>query len=89
MKAIQVKAKIERNNHNIETKIKISEMIIKDKDGKYYYALYWDEVRYSEVDFKEGFYVEAKDAIKFFPINNNFFPSYLKRIYINLKLSTI
>ena len=36
-----------------------------DKDGKYYYALYWDEKRYSETDFKEGFYVEGKDAIKF------------------------
>lgn len=36
-----------------------------DKDGKYYYALYWDEKRYNEVDFKEGFYVEGKDAIKF------------------------
>lgn len=36
-----------------------------DKDGKYYYALYWDEKRYNEVDFNEGFYVEGKDAIKF------------------------
>ena len=36
-----------------------------DKDGKYYYALYWDEKRYNEVDFHEGFYVESKDAIKF------------------------
>ena len=36
-----------------------------DKDGKYYYALYWDEKRYNEVDFKEGFYVEGSDAIKF------------------------
>ena len=36
-----------------------------DKDGKYYYALYWDETRYSETDFSEGFYVESKDAIKF------------------------
>ena len=36
-----------------------------DKDGKYYYALYWDEKRYNEVDFKEGFYVEGKDAISF------------------------
>ncbi len=36
-----------------------------DKDGKYYYALYWDEKRYNEVDFKEGFYVEGKDAINF------------------------
>ena len=38
---------------------------MKDKDGKYYYALYWDETRYSETNFKEGFYVEGKDAIKF------------------------
>ena len=37
-----------------------------DKDGKYYYALYWDEKRYNEVDFHEGFYVESKDAISFF-----------------------
>ena len=36
-----------------------------DNNGKYYYALYWDETRYNEVDFKEGFYVESKDAIKF------------------------
>ena len=38
---------------------------MKDEDGKYYYALYWDEKRYNEVDFHEGFYVESKDAIKF------------------------
>lgn len=38
---------------------------LRDSDGKYYYALYWDETRYSEVDFKEGFYVEGKDAINF------------------------
>ena len=36
-----------------------------DKDGKYYYALYWDEKRYNEVDFKEGYYVDGKDAISF------------------------
>ena len=36
-----------------------------DESGKYYYALYWDEKRYNEVDFSEGFYVEGKDAIKF------------------------
>ena len=36
-----------------------------DSDGKYYYALYWDEKRYNEVDFSEGFYVLGKDAIKF------------------------
>ena len=38
---------------------------IMDKDGKYYYALYWDEVRYDTKDFSTGFYVESKDAIKF------------------------
>ena len=38
---------------------------MKDTNGKYYYALYWDEKRYNEVDFSEGFYVESKDAIKF------------------------
>lgn len=36
-----------------------------DNDGKYYYALYWDEKRCNEVPFNEGFYVEGKDAIKF------------------------
>lgn len=36
-----------------------------DENGKYYYALYWDEKRYHEVDFSEGFYVEKKDAINF------------------------
>lgn len=36
-----------------------------DSNGKYYYALYWDETRYSEVDFKEGFYVDGRNAIKF------------------------
>ena len=38
---------------------------MRDSDGKYYYALYWDEKRYNEVDFHEGFYVEGKDAISF------------------------
>ena len=38
---------------------------MKDEDGKYYYALYWDEKRYNEATFHEGFYVESKDAIKF------------------------
>ena len=38
---------------------------IKDKDNKNYYALYWDEKRYYEVDFKEGFYVTSEDAINF------------------------
>lgn len=36
-----------------------------DKDNKYYYALYWEEALEKPVDFKTGFYVEAKDAIKF------------------------
>lgn len=36
-----------------------------DKDGKYYYALYWDEKRTYDYDFKEGFYVEKEDAISF------------------------
>ena len=36
-----------------------------DNLGKYYYALYWDEVRYNEVDFNEGFYVEKENAIEF------------------------
>lgn len=36
-----------------------------DKDGKYYYALYWDEKKVHSVDFSEGFYVEEKDAINF------------------------
>ena len=38
---------------------------MRDKDGKYYYALYWDEKRYNEASFSEGFYVEGKNAIKF------------------------
>ena len=36
-----------------------------DQDGKYYYGLYWDEKKVHTVDFKEGFYVEKKDAISF------------------------
>ena len=36
-----------------------------DKNNKYYYALYWDEIRYNEVNFNEGFYVESVDAINF------------------------
>ena len=35
-------------------------------DGNHdYYALYWEEVGNHPITFKEGFYVEAKDAIKF------------------------
>ena len=36
-----------------------------DNNNKYYYALYWDEVKVHSVDFSTGFYVEDKDAIKF------------------------
>ena len=36
-----------------------------DKNNKYYYALYWDEIRYHEVNFKEGFYVTKENAINF------------------------
>ena len=36
-----------------------------DQDGKYYYGLYWDEKKVHAVDFKEGFYVEGKNAISF------------------------
>ena len=36
-----------------------------DKDNKYYYGLYWDEKKVHSVDFSEGFYVEADDAIEF------------------------
>lgn len=36
-----------------------------DKDNKYYYALYWDEIRVHEIDFQEGFYVTKENAISF------------------------
>ena len=36
-----------------------------DSDNKYYYALYWEEKLENPVNFKTGFYVEAKDAINF------------------------
>jgi heme/copper-type cytochrome/quinol oxidase subunit 2 len=36
-----------------------------DANGKYYYALYWDEKQVHSVDFKTGFYVTKDDAIKF------------------------
>lgn len=36
-----------------------------DKNGKYYYALYWDEQKIHTVDFKEGFYVTKNNAIEF------------------------
>lgn len=36
-----------------------------DENGKYYYALYWEEKNNIKPSFKEGFYVEKKDAINF------------------------
>lgn len=36
-----------------------------DENGKYYYALYWEEKNNVKPDFKEGFYVEKDDAIDF------------------------
>ncbi len=36
-----------------------------DKDGKYYYALYWEEKGSTSVDFSEGFYVTKDNAITF------------------------
>ena len=36
-----------------------------DKNGKYYYGLYWEESGSTKVDFKEGFYVTKDNAIKF------------------------
>ena len=36
-----------------------------DDSGKYYYALYWDELDVGNVDFHEGFYVTKDDAIDF------------------------
>lgn len=36
-----------------------------DKDGKYYYALYWDETNYANVDFSTGFFVSKDSAITF------------------------
>ena len=38
---------------------------LRDESGKYYYALYWDEKRYAEVDFSTGFYVTKENAIDF------------------------
>ena len=34
-------------------------------DGKYYYALYWEEEKATQVDFHEGFYVTKDNAIEF------------------------
>lgn len=36
-----------------------------DENGKYYYALYWEEAYHNKPSFKEGFYVEKDDAIEF------------------------
>lgn len=36
-----------------------------DTDGKYYYALYWDETNYADVDFSTGFYVSKDNATSF------------------------
>lgn len=36
-----------------------------DENGKYYYALYWEEKNNVIPSFKEGFYVEKDDAIEF------------------------
>ena len=36
-----------------------------DQNGKYYYALYWEEKNNVKPDFKEGFYVEKDDSIEF------------------------
>ena len=38
---------------------------IYDEDGKYYYALYWDEENINKIDFSTGFYVEKDNAMKF------------------------
>ena len=35
------------------------------ENGKYYYALYWEENRNKDCDFKDGFYVEKDNAINF------------------------
>ena len=36
-----------------------------DENGKYYYALYWEEKNNVKSSFDEGFYVEKVDAISF------------------------
>ena len=36
-----------------------------DRDGKYYYALYWDELSTHDIDFSEGFYVTKDNALEF------------------------
>ena len=36
-----------------------------DKAGRYYYGLYWEEVKNHNIDFNEGFYVTKDNAINF------------------------
>lgn len=36
-----------------------------DSKGNYYYALYWEEKEYSNIDFTQGFYVNKENAINF------------------------
>ena len=36
-----------------------------DQNGKYYYALYWEELSTNKFNFNEGFYVEKDNAIEF------------------------
>ena len=36
-----------------------------DKKGNTYYALYWEEKKSRKIDFKQGYYVEKKDAVSF------------------------
>lgn len=36
-----------------------------DSNGKYYYALYWDEKSNNQIDFNTGFYVTKENAIPF------------------------
>ena len=36
-----------------------------DINGRYYYGLYWEELKNHDIDFKEGFYVTKENAIKF------------------------
>ena len=36
-----------------------------DKNGRYYYGLYWEEIKNHDIDFNEGFYVTSESAIDF------------------------
>lgn len=51
--------------HNLWEVTAYSNGNLYDKDGNYYYALYWEEESPRLVDFSTGFYVEKKDATKF------------------------